>query len=186
MATRERTASDQHENAPYEISLVRRDDDDGPAWTAQLVEFPGCEARGDTEAEALAGVRLEMARWIDDALANDRPIPSPRAANAYSGRLLVRMPPTLHADLARTADREKVSLNTLIVGILGGALAWRQAEASGDVQAGGGDLPPLAPSPERAETLRRRLSALALPVGVGAAVLAAAIALALLVVVLTS
>jgi len=127
MATRERTAADQYLEMPYEISLVRREDERGPGWVAQVEEIPGCEARGRTEEEALAAVREAMASWIADALANGRQVPAPRAAATHSGRLLVRMPPTLHADLARLADREKVSLNTLIVGVLSGSIAWRQS-----------------------------------------------------------
>jgi len=46
----------------------------------------------------------------------------------HSGRLLVRMPPTLHADLARAADNEGISLNSLIVGVLAGAVAWRHPD----------------------------------------------------------
>jgi hypothetical protein len=42
-----------------------------------------------------------------------------------SGKLLVRMPRTLHADLARAADEEGVSLNQLITGALAAAVAWR-------------------------------------------------------------
>ena len=34
----------------------------------------------------------------------------------HSGKLLVRMPRTLHADLAAAADQEGVSLNAFIVG----------------------------------------------------------------------
>lgn len=41
-----------------------------------------------------------------------------------SGRLLVRMPATLHDELARMAEREGVSLNQLITGVLAGAVEW--------------------------------------------------------------
>jgi hypothetical protein len=44
----------------------------------------------------------------------------------HSGRLLLRMPQTLHAELARAADREGVSLNTFITGALAGAVQWRR------------------------------------------------------------
>jgi hypothetical protein len=35
------------------------------------------------------------------------------------------MPQTLHAELARIAEREKVSLNQFITDVLAGALGWR-------------------------------------------------------------
>ena len=42
-----------------------------------------------------------------------------------SGRLLVRMPRTLHAELTRAAEQEGVSLNGLIVGALASSVGWR-------------------------------------------------------------
>jgi hypothetical protein len=39
-------------------------------------------------------------------------------ASSHSGRLLLRMPPSLHAELAEAADREGQSLNAYITGVL--------------------------------------------------------------------
>jgi hypothetical protein len=49
----------------------------------------------------------------------------------HSGRLLLRMPRTLHADLARAAERQGVSLNQLIVGLLSGSIAGAEGPAAG-------------------------------------------------------
>ena len=49
---------------------------------------------------------------------------------AHSGRLLVRMPATLHGELARAAEREGVSLNTLVTGALAGAVSWRDPDGT--------------------------------------------------------
>jgi hypothetical protein len=46
----------------------------------------------------------------------------------HSGRLLLRMPQSLHAELARAAEREGVSLNTFITGALSGAVSWRSPD----------------------------------------------------------
>jgi RNA polymerase sigma-B factor len=43
----------------------------------------------------------------------------------HSGKLMVRMPASLHAELARVAEREGVSLNSLVTGALAGAVGWR-------------------------------------------------------------
>jgi predicted RNase H-like HicB family nuclease len=126
MAPTERLQVDDYLDRPYQIALVRRDGEDGPVWCAQVEELQGCEAQGSTPEEAAAGLRAEMSAWIAGALEEGRPVPKPRAAVAHSGRLLVRMPPTLHAELARLSDRERVSLNALIIAILSGAVAWRQ------------------------------------------------------------
>jgi hypothetical protein len=44
---------------------------------------------------------------------------------SHSGRLLLRMPQSLHAELAREAEREGVSLNGFITGALASAVSWR-------------------------------------------------------------
>jgi RNA polymerase sigma-B factor len=46
----------------------------------------------------------------------------PRRAGERSGRILVRMPPPMHDELAEAAERESVSLNQHITNVLGSAL----------------------------------------------------------------
>lgn len=43
-----------------------------------------------------------------------------------SGKLITRLPVELHTLLAEEAERQKVSLNALIVGLLAGAIGWRK------------------------------------------------------------
>jgi RNA polymerase sigma-B factor len=50
-------------------------------------------------------------------------IPATTAADARSGRLLLRLPRSLHTDLADAAEREGVPLNTYITGTLAAAVA---------------------------------------------------------------
>ena len=58
------------------------------------------------------------------------------APAGHSGRLLVRMPATLHAELAQVARREGVSLNALVIGALSGAVGWRSPDAASPEPAG--------------------------------------------------
>ena len=44
-----------------------------------------------------------------------------------SGRLLLRMPAKLHAELARAAEREGISLNQFITGALSSRIGWGDA-----------------------------------------------------------
>jgi hypothetical protein len=55
---------------------------------------------------------------------DDPPAP-PDDETSHSGRLLLRMPQSLHAELARAAEHEGVSLNGFITGVLSGAVHWR-------------------------------------------------------------
>lgn len=63
--------------------------------------------------------------------------PSPKAGAPRSGKLLVRMPASLHDELARAAAAEGVSLNQLITSALASAVGWR----------GSGEPEPVAPQP---------------------------------------
>ncbi len=92
----------------------------------------------------------------------------------HSGRLLLRMPHTLHAELARLAETRGVSLNQLIVGLLSNSLDPASRSAPGGLEAASSSDP-------RAQ---RRLS-VALTVNLVVLAVAGVIAIALLVVALT-
>lgn len=110
---------------PYHLMLVRDGDEKGKPWTASVEELPGCTSRGKTSDAALDGIQDAMAKWISLALEEGREIPEPRSATSHSGRLLLRMPRTLHADLTRASEREGVSLNQFITDVLAAAVTWR-------------------------------------------------------------
>jgi predicted RNase H-like HicB family nuclease len=104
---------------------VRDPDGNGAGWTAGVEELPGCSSQGGTPDEAVNGIRQAMAAWITGALDEGREVPEPKTADEHSGRLLLRMPKTLHADLTRLAEREGVSLNQLITDALASVVGWR-------------------------------------------------------------
>src|SRR3954471_16819345 len=108
----------------YPVTLVR-DETDGAEWVATVDVLPGCNARGSTPDEALERVAAAVAEWVAAAGREGKEIPDPKSAQSHSGRLLLRMPQTLHAELARAAERERVSLNQFITDALSGSLGWR-------------------------------------------------------------
>jgi antitoxin HicB len=112
---------------PYHIVLVR-DEEGGEqeSWTARVEELPGCEARAETADRAARAISRAMEDWLAAALAKGATVPEPRATPSQSGRLLLRIPQGLHAELAHKADREEVSLNGLITGMLAGAVGWQR------------------------------------------------------------
>jgi RNA polymerase sigma-B factor len=99
--------------------------------------------------------------------------------STHSGRLLVRMPQSLHAELARVAEHEGVSLNTLITGALASSVGWRDGAVDGlaVVDAAAEDERPAAPE-------RPRWTSIALAANLVVVVLAAIVAIVLLVVAL--
>jgi antitoxin HicB len=106
---------------PYPVTLVHEQDE----WLATIDALPGCTARGATPDDAIERASEAMAAWLVTARREGKDVPEPKTAGSHSGRLLLRMPQTLHAELARTAEREKVSLNQFITDTLAGALGWR-------------------------------------------------------------
>jgi antitoxin HicB len=110
---------------PYPVTLVQDADGEGGDWVATVDVLPGCTARGDTPPEALDAVSEAMTEWLQAAAREGRDAPDPKSLQSHSGRLLLRMPQTLHAELSRVAERESVSLNQFITDVLAGALGWR-------------------------------------------------------------
>jgi antitoxin HicB len=125
---------------PYHLMLVRDGEDKGKPWTASVEELPGCTSHGKTSDEALDGIEAAMEKWIAVALEEGRDIPEPKSATSHSGRLLLRMPRTLHADLTRASEREGVSLNQFITDVLAAAVVWR-ARAEGSAAPGSPPTP---------------------------------------------
>jgi predicted RNase H-like HicB family nuclease len=122
-----RTAEEYLE-LPYRISLVPDRDDGGRAgWVAEIDELPGCLSQGSTPEEAVTRVREAMLDWVGAALEDGTTIPAPGEAAAYSGRFLLRLPRSLHAELAREAEREGVSLNQFVTSALAAAVGWRRS-----------------------------------------------------------
>ena len=104
----------------YPIEVFWSDEDEG--YIATLPDLPGCSAWGTTEAQA----HDASAAWIMAAKAAGRAIPDPTPPldeAGYSGRFLMRVPRHLHAELARHAKRQGVSLNQYVLYLL----AARQA-----------------------------------------------------------
>lgn len=85
------------------------------SFTAEILEFPGCVASGETAADALANVEDIALDWIAATLEQGQDIPEPLDHASYSGKLVVRMTKGLHKRAARAAEREGVSLNQFIV-----------------------------------------------------------------------
>ncbi len=115
---------------PYSRVVVPEDDG---TFRAEIQEFPGCIATGDTEVEALAALKDVALSWLESVAAMGKAIPEPMENLHYSGKLVLRMPKSLHKKAARAADRDGVSLNQFIVssvaeqiGIRSGSNARRQ------------------------------------------------------------
>jgi antitoxin HicB len=124
-AVPEQRAPETELNLPYPVTLVRGEPGVADEWLASVDALAGCSATAATPEEALEGVSKAVAEWLEAAEREGRDIPDQKSLQSHSGRLLLRMPQTLHAELSRMAEKERVSLNQFITDVLAGTLGWR-------------------------------------------------------------
>lgn len=104
---------------PYSILLHQVNEEGDKYWIAEVTELPGCKSHGSTVNEAVDNAKAALKDWILDSLERGEEVPIPVERDSYSGKILVRMSRSLHHSLSIMADSEKLSLNQLIVTILG-------------------------------------------------------------------
>jgi predicted RNase H-like HicB family nuclease len=97
---------------PYERVLIPEEEG---GYSAYVAEFEGCMAEGETPEEALRNLESTALAWIEAEQEAGRDIPSAWNMQEYSGKLLLRLPKSLHRQLARQASKEGVSLNQFVV-----------------------------------------------------------------------
>ncbi len=100
----------------YPIKIFYSKEDEG--YIAVVPDLPGCSAFGKTEEEALKEIKIAQELWLKTAKKEGRKIPKPTLEETYSGRILARVPKTLHRTLIERAREEGTSLNQLIVYLL--------------------------------------------------------------------
>ncbi|TCL74233.1 putative RNase H-like HicB family nuclease [Hydrogenispora ethanolica] len=111
-------------NLDYYLSLnypfIVRKDKDG-TFCIKYPDLPGCISCGDTLEEAVTMGEDAKVSWIEVALEKGMPIPEPSDMedNTYTGNFRLRMPKTLHRDLAQRAAVEGVSMNQYCIYLLG-------------------------------------------------------------------
>jgi antitoxin HicB len=84
----------------------------------EVPDLPGCMTAGETMEEAVTMLQEAMELWLIVALELGEPIPDPTPIPEYSGRMLIRMPKTLHRQLIERAEVEGISANQLAVALL--------------------------------------------------------------------
>jgi antitoxin HicB len=98
-------------NLPYTMEVVPVDGH----YLGRVQELPDCYAWANSFAELEGEIEGAKRMWIEEALEQGRVVPEPRPDREFSGKLLTRMPRTLHRLLTYEAEREGVSINQYIV-----------------------------------------------------------------------
>jgi antitoxin HicB len=102
-------------------------DPDAREYVALSTEFPHLSAFGATAADALAELEVALEGAIEVHVDEGWPLPAPveppEPVGLPSGRFVARLPRSLHAQLVASAQRDGVSLNTLVVSLLSAGVA---------------------------------------------------------------
>lgn len=113
-------------NAPFPYRVLVAWSEPDESYVARYPALPGCGGDGETEAAAVSAAResadavLEVMRLHGDRL----PQPDAHlASEEYSGQFRLRIPKSLHRELAERAEVEGVSLNHFISTVLASALS---------------------------------------------------------------
>ena len=90
-------------------------------WSAEdgefagtCVEFPSLSWLAESQLAAFKGIEQLVTDVVADLEKAGEPVPEPIAERHYSGRFNVRVPETLHRELALAAAEQGVSLNRLV------------------------------------------------------------------------
>ena len=102
-------------------------DEEGGGYLIEFPDYPGCLADGETPEKAMDEGADALKSYKNTLRELGRPIPA--SGEVYGGQWRQRVPKSLHAALARRADREGVSLNMLATTFLAEGLGRSIADS---------------------------------------------------------
>jgi antitoxin HicB len=112
---------------PYTMTVKHRVEQGG-YYVAGYVELPDLTMTGATPEEAVKELLAEKSEWFEECLKRGIPIPFAIEPQKYSGKIILRMPPSMHESLIRVAELEGVSLNQYMLAALSRTLGYNEAE----------------------------------------------------------
>jgi predicted RNase H-like HicB family nuclease len=98
---------------PYSRILIP--DEESGTFTAEIIEFPGCIAQGDTPHKAYKSLEKVARSWLEAAINLGQEIPSPSLDRGFGGKFALRLPKSLHRQATIAAEQDGTSLNQFIV-----------------------------------------------------------------------
>ena len=101
---------------PYRIEIVKEQEEGG--YVLHCPELPGCITCGETVPEGLEMLEDAKKCWFAACLEDGVPIPEPAQLEDYSGQFKLRLPKSLHKQLAQRSSEEGVSMNQYCVYLL--------------------------------------------------------------------
>lgn len=103
-------------NMPYRMEIVPDTAEGG--YIASFPELCGCITCGETVEKAVANAIDAKKEWLTAAIEDGIDIPTPETTENYSGQFKLRLPKSLHKQLAEDARRDGISMNQYCVYLL--------------------------------------------------------------------
>lgn len=97
----------------YSVIFNKIQDENGDYFFGKVAELEGCHTDADTLEELMEELDQVKKEYIQIKLEHGDPIPEPN--DMPSGKIVLRMPKTLHWRLAGEAALEGVSLNQYMI-----------------------------------------------------------------------
>ena len=105
-------AAQDYLKEPYARILIPEEEG---GYSAEILEFSGCFAEGETADEAMQALERAADAWIQAALDQGQEIPPPFRNQGYGGKIALRLPKSLHRQATEFAERDGTSLNQFLV-----------------------------------------------------------------------
>jgi antitoxin HicB len=118
---------DYYMSLPYTMTVKYRPEQGG-YYVAGYIELPDLTMTGKTPEEAVKELLIEKPEWFEACIKLGVKIPLPVEPQKYSGKIVIRMPPSMHESLIRIAEMEGVSLNQYMISVLSRALGFDEAQ----------------------------------------------------------
>jgi antitoxin HicB len=113
-------------NQEYTFIMEPHFDNGKLYYSMRVLEFEGCITTSENIGEVVVDIQDAMREWIQLNLKLGRPIPRPLRSRQYSGKIMLRMPPSLHESLMVKAAAQGISLNQYLVTSLSRTLGYEQ------------------------------------------------------------
>ena len=112
-------------NLPYRLEIVPDIYEGG--YVASYPELSGCLTCAETIEEVITSALDAKRAWLEAALEDGDTIQEPSSLDNYSGQFKLRMPKSLHKQLAEQSKKEGISMNQYCLYLLAQNNALRNA-----------------------------------------------------------
>ena len=116
---------DEYLSLPYCLEIIPDLDEGG--YVASYPDLPGCITCGDSLESVAVNAADAKREWLIAAMEQGLNIPEPDDLNNYSGQFKLRLPKSLHRQLADSARREGISMNQYCLYLLAQNNALKKA-----------------------------------------------------------